>query len=159
MENIVEKTKDIVNTTEDGFNNGMITIIDFLKNNLSGFITFLLDKNIVQTGIGIIIATQISKLTNIFVDTIINPIVNKITLGTVDDINQWEINLFDINIKIGIIISSIINFLLIALIIYNVWKLSQNTKFDFINDLLEESKNSFDKTKTKVVINIGAPVQ
>lgn len=164
MENIVEKTKDIVDFTQEKVNFGIISLIIFLKNNLVGFLKFLLDKNIIQTGIGIIIATQISKLTNVIVDAFINPIVKRLSIGTIDDINEWELEIFDIKIKIGLILSTIINFLLITLVVYYIWKFSQNTKFDFINDLLEDSKENLEKTKTKsktktkVVINVAAPI-
>ena len=160
MEKIVEKTKDIVDSTQDKVNDGMITIISFLKNNLVGFLKFLFDRNIIQTGIGIIIASQVGKITNVIVDALINPVVKRLSVGTIDDINEWEINIFDIKIKIGLILSTIINFLLITFIVYYIWKLSQDTNFDFIKEFLEDSKESLEKskTKTKVVINVGAPV-
>jgi large-conductance mechanosensitive channel len=131
----------------------LILIIDFLKSNLAGFIKFLFDKSIIQTGIGIIIATQISKLTNLFVESIINPIVNRVSLGTVDNINQWELSIFDITLKIGLIISGVINFLSITVIVYYIWKFSLHSNFEFINNLLEETKDS---VKSKVIINVNS---
>jgi large conductance mechanosensitive channel len=147
MENLVGKTSE-------KFGQIIIYLLDFLKNNLVGFLKFLFDKSIIQTGIGIIIATQISKITDIFVSTIINPIVNKMTMGAVNDVNKWEVTFFDINIKIGVIVSAIINFLSVAFIVYYIWKLSENSSFDFINKMLDESKEGFVKTKTKVIINV-----
>jgi large-conductance mechanosensitive channel len=156
--NFIEKTKQMVDVSEDKFNEFIIIIIDFLRNNLVGFLKFLFDKNIIQTGIGIIIATQVSKLTDVFVQSLFNPIINRITVGTVNNINDWQITLFDIKIKIGLIISSIINFLLIALIVYYIWKLSQNNSFDFINEMLADTKESIPKQKTRVIINVATPI-
>jgi large conductance mechanosensitive channel len=158
MENIVEKTKDIVDSTQEKVNKGIMFVIDFLKNNLVGFLKFLFDRNIIQTGIGIIIASQISKIANVIVESFINPIVRRVSVGTIDDITNWELTFFDIKIKIGLILSTIINFLLIAVVVYYIWKLSQNTNFDFIKEFLEDSKENINKTKTKVVINVGSPV-
>lgn len=162
MENIVNKTKNIVDSTQEKFNDGIITIINFLKNNLVGFLKFLFDRNIIQTGVGIIIATQISKLTNVVVDAFINPIVRRLSVGTIDDINNWEISMFDIKIKIGLILSTIINFLLIAIVVYYIWKLTQNKNFDFIREFLQDSEENFETTKSKpkpkVIINLAAPI-
>jgi large-conductance mechanosensitive channel len=137
MENIVEKTKDKIRNT-------LIIFLNFVKNNLSGFLKFLFDKNIIQTSVGIIIASQIGKITNIIVESLINPIVKRLSVGTIDNINNWELNLFDINIKIGLILYTIINFLLVAIVVYHIWKLSQNTNFDYIKDTIENIKDNID---------------
>lgn len=158
MENIVEKTKDIVDLTHQKASDCIIAIINFLKNNLAGFLKFLFDRNIIQTGVGIIIATQIGKLTNVLVEAFINPIVKRLSVGTFDELTDWELTFFDIKIKIGLILSTIINFLLVTIVVYYIWKLSQNTNFDFIKEFLEDSKENISKTKTKVVINVGAQV-
>jgi len=144
MENIVGKTKDIVNLSQDKIKNTLIIFLNFVKNNLSGFLKFLFDKNIVQTSVGIIIASQIGKITNIIVESLINPIVKRLSVGTIDNINDWELNLFDINIKIGLILYTIINFLLVAIVVYHIWKLSQNTNFDYIKDTIDNIKDNID---------------
>lgn len=137
MENIVEKTKDKIKNT-------LIIFLNFVKNNLSGFLKFLFDKNIIQTSVGIIIASQIGKITNIIVESLINPIVKRLSVGTIDNIDNWEFTLFDINIKIGLILYTIINFLLIAIVVYHIWKLSQNTNFDYIKNVIEDIKDNID---------------
>lgn len=132
----------------------LISIINFLKKYLAGFVKFLFDRNIVQTGIGIIIASQISKLTGLFIDTLINPIITRITAGNVKTMEEWSINIFDIKIKIGLIISSLVNFVLLVFIIYQIWQLSQITDFKVINNLLDNTKENI--TKTRVIINVPA---
>jgi large-conductance mechanosensitive channel len=144
----------IIKNTENNIVDVILIILNFLKLNLAGFLKFLFDKNIIQSSIGIIIASQIAKLTNLFVDTVFNPIVNRITGGTIKKYEDLTITIFDINIKIGLIMSTVINFLLIVFIIYNIWKISQYTNFDFITNLITETKETVKSAKTNIVINI-----
>jgi large-conductance mechanosensitive channel len=137
--------------------NLLILTLEFLKLNLAGFIKFLFDKNIIQTSIGIIIASQIGKLTNLFVDTILNPIINKLTSGAFKKNEDWVVTFFDIELKIGLIISNLINFILVIFIIYNIWKLSNYTDFSFITNFLEETKGNISKIIPTPNIVISAP--
>lgn len=153
---LADKSKAIIEKTGASLYSLLIYVVSILKNNLADFIKFLFDKNIIQTGIGIIIATQISKLTNLVSEVLINPIVNRITAGTVKDINEWKITFFDIEIKIGLLISSIINFVFVVVIVFYIWKISKNTNFKFITDILSDTEQKI--SKTKVIINVAAPV-
>lgn len=156
MENIIEKSKFIVNLAHEKVIAIILIIIDFLKNNLVEFFNFLFNRNIIQTGVGIILASQISRITNVIVESLINPIVKRLSMGIVNDLTKWEVNLFDIKIKIGLILSTILNFILISIVVYYIWKLSQNANFNFIKEILEDSKKNINTTKTKVVINVPA---
>jgi len=136
----------------------VLIILNFLRLNLVGFLNFLFNKNIIQTSIGIIVASQIGRLTNLFVDTILNPVVDRITGGSIKKHEDLTITLLDVKIKIGLIISTIINFLLIIFIVYNIWKISQYSNFDFINNLITDTKETVKSAKTNVVINIPSQV-
>ena len=154
MENIVEKTKGIVDSTQEKVNDNVIFLLDFLKNNLVGFLKFLFDRNIIQTGIGIMIAVNVNKITNVMVDAMINPIIKRLSFGAIDEITNWELELFDIKIKIGLIISTILNFLSITVFVYFIWKLSQNINTNFFNDMLSVTKENTGKPKTNVFIGV-----
>jgi len=156
MENIIEKTKGIVDSTQEKVNNNLIFLVNFFKNHLVGFIRFLFDRNIIQTGVGIIIATNISKITIVIVDAFITPIIKRLSFGTVDDINNWELELFDIKIKIGLILVTILNFLFTTVVVYHIWKLSQIINTNVINDLLDITKDNINKSKTNVVISVSS---
>jgi large-conductance mechanosensitive channel len=136
----------------------VLIILNFLRLNLVGFLNFLFNKNIIQTSIGIIVASQIGRLTNLFVDTILNPVVDRITGGSIKKHEDLTITLLDVKIKIGLIISTLINFLLIIFIVYNIWKISQYSNFDFINNLITDTKETVKSAKTNVVINIPSQV-
>ena len=157
METVIGKTTDFVVKTENKIYQILILILSILKDNLAGFLKFLFERNIVQTGIGIIMATQVSKITNLLVETIINPIINRITFGTIKNVNEWEIKIFDITLKIGVIISAIINFMSVAFVVYYIWKFSQNSNFSFITGILDQAKVSIDKARPKVFINVNSP--
>ena len=147
----------IIKNTEYGILDFTLQILNFLKLNLAGFLKFLFNKNIIQTGIGIIVASQIGKITNMFVDTILNPIIERVTRGSIKSHEDLVITVFDVKIKIGIIISHLINFMLITYIIYNIWRISQYSNFDFITNIITETKDNINRAKVNnanILINI-----
>lgn len=157
METVLSKTTNVVVQTENKLYQILILILSILRENLAGFLKFLFERNIVQTGIGIIMATQVSRLTNLLVETIINPIINRITFGTIKNINEWEIKIFDITLKIGVVISAVINFISLAVVVYYIWKFSQNTNFKFVTGIIDQAKETIDKSRPKVFINVSSP--
>jgi large conductance mechanosensitive channel len=88
------------------------------------FINFLSKRNVINTGIGLIIGNQIRIITEIFVKNVINPIVNN-SLPKNVKLEKIELKIFNINFKIGEIINKILEFLIIMFIIYNIFQLQK----------------------------------
>jgi large-conductance mechanosensitive channel len=131
----------MINIIKNFTKSSLVLIISFLKSNLSGFMNFILDKRVMQIGFSILISSQLQILTRSIIELLVNPIVNRITMGTIKTIEEWEINMFNIHIKIGRLISNIINFVLILIVIYYMWKYSDITNIKRLIDGLDNIKN------------------
>jgi large-conductance mechanosensitive channel len=77
--------------------------------------------------IGLIIATQVNKITTIIMELLFNPIINRLSFGQTKILKDLELDLFGMNFKIGIILENIINLFIVLIIIYYIWKLTKNT--------------------------------
>jgi large-conductance mechanosensitive channel len=100
---------------------------------LSDFFEFLNKKNIVNTGIGIVVGTQVRNITDTVSRNIIFPIVEK-SLPKDAKLKEAQIELIGIKFKIGELIIKIIESLLILFLIYVIFK---------INKKIEASKGLF----------------
>lgn len=96
-----------------------------ITNHFTEIINFLLEKNLVQTAIGLIVASQISKLTNTLTDVIVDPIVQFLTFGKTKQLEDYKIKIYKIDFKIGLLIANIINIIIVLIIIFYIWKLSK----------------------------------
>lgn len=88
------------------------------------FFNFLNKRNVINTGIGIIVGTQIRSITDVVVRNLINPIVNK-SLPRNMELEKIEITIFDIKFKIGQILNKLLEFFIIMFIIYNIFQLQK----------------------------------
>jgi large conductance mechanosensitive channel len=99
---------------------------------LKEFKEFALKGNLLEIAVGLIMATAFGKVTNAFVDGIFMPLVGKIfQLG---DLSQWKVVLDaasigpdgkeipEVAIQYGNLISGVINFLIIALVMFYIIK-------------------------------------
>ena len=119
--------------------NIIIITIKFFKVYTTDFINFLLDRNIIQTCIGILISGQVIIFAQTLSESIINPILKRLSF-TKDDFKNMKYNRFGINFEIGKIFSNLITFFIIASIIFYIWKIATSPDINFINDIL----NNFD---------------
>jgi len=99
-------------------------IIDYIKSELHEFYEFLSKRNVVNTGISLIIALQINSLFLDFIEDVVKPIATK-TVS--EDIDSHYIKLFGIKFKVGHLIVSIINFIIITIFLYYIYRISSNT--------------------------------
>lgn len=88
-----------------------------MKKPVKGFIEFIRSQGVIGAAVGFIMAASITKLITAFVIDIINPIVG-LLLGSVGDLKNVYLQIGSTKILFGDFISSIIDFLIIALIIY-----------------------------------------
>jgi hypothetical protein len=108
----------------------MQNIAKFLNDELAGFLHFLLEKNVFQTGLAFVLATQINNIFLQFVNTIVTPIVDKV----VQKKTKAETTIiFGIEFKSGELSLALINFSLVLLFLYYLYKLSDSSKSLFQN--------------------------
>ena len=148
----IKKVENLANFTEHHFNSGVTSVIDVVKENIEDMLKFILNRNIVQMGVGLIIASNVGKITTSVTDFIISPIVNRFTNGQIKDVEKYTIEIAGIEFKVGALMLNIINFILTIIVLYYIWRLTQLTSFDFIKDLLEGIKPQ----EVKTVITLSA---
>lgn len=155
---IIQKSETVINSSSNMILDFLIKTVNVIKINIAGILKFLFDRNIIQMAIGIIIASQVTRITNLIMEVLINPIVNRITLGNIKKVEDIKFTFFDLELKIGLILYNIVNFIFIVIMIYYIWKLSQMSNFKFITDMLGETEDKLSnfKTKTNVIINVGS---
>lgn len=84
---------------------------------MKGFIEFIREKGVVGLAVGFILGGAISKLVASFVTDIINPILG-IILGLAKGLDTAYLKLGPIKIMYGNFISNVINFTVIAFVVY-----------------------------------------
>ena len=87
-----------------------------MKNIIEEFKTFAIKGNVMDLAIGVVIGTAFSKIVTSLVDNIIMPVVG--LFGSADFSEFVILN----QIKLGMFINSIINFLIVAVSIFFVIK-------------------------------------
>lgn len=83
---------------------------------MKGFKEFIMRGNVIELAVAVIIGAAFTAIVNALVDGIFNPIIAAIF--NADEINSavWQIG--SVTLGIGAVIGAIINFLLIALVVY-----------------------------------------
>lgn len=98
-------------------------VVGTLNNSLKGFLDFVRTQGVIGLAVGIILGTAVTKLVASLVNDIINPVVG-IFLGSLGDLKAVMIPVYgtSANIAIGSFISSFIDFVIIAAVVYFVVK-------------------------------------
>ena len=117
----------------------MSAILKTVNEEIVGFIHFLLEKNVFQTGLAFVLATQVNQIFLKFANNIINPIVDKVVK---EDVRKQTTNLFGIEFKTGEFSLGIINFILVLFFLYYMYKISDSSKTLFQN-IANSIKNLF----------------
>jgi len=129
-------------------------ILEIFQDNVSGFFQFLFERNIIITAIGIVVSTQISKLISSFMTIFIDPIIKRMSAGTVKNLKDLEIEVYDTNFKIGLFINILFNFSITFYVVYQLFSLSKNKDMSGIFDWLRKAKsqvNAIAKDKPNVI--------
>jgi large conductance mechanosensitive channel len=84
---------------------------------MKGFIDFIREQGVVGLAIGFILGGAVSKVVSALVTDVINPIIG-VLLGTVGGLKDASINLGSAKILYGDFISVVIDFIIIALVVY-----------------------------------------
>ena len=152
--NFIEKSSDFIQAKILIFMQYILTII---QNNVSGFFQFLFERNIILTAIGIVVSTQISRLMTAFMTIFIDPIIKRLSAGTVASLKDLEVKIFDVNFKIGLFIDTLFNFSITFLIVYQIYAFSKNPDTSGLVNWLRKAENVVNekiKEKHNVVIAI-----
>lgn len=145
---IVETAKNISTSLNDKVISIFNYIIDILKDQSESFLRFLFQQNLIQLGIGLLVATQLSAFTTNVSTNILAPIINSLSTGSQKNLADYTITIFGITFKVGTVIVGIINLILMIVVIYLLYQLTKITNFEFINRLLPTEKN---KTRISIV--------
>ena len=97
----------------------------FAKGHLAGFMDFIRERGVAGFAIGFILGGAAQKLVQALMDDLVNPLIG-LFLGRVSDLTQYSIGAF----KIGDFISVLINFLILCVVVYIIFKFLQLEKLD-----------------------------
>jgi len=104
-------------------------LIEIVRTQSDDFLQFIFKQNVIQIGIGLIIATQLSILTRLMSDEFFGPIIQKFINNKDEKLEDYKVSVFGIEFKVGLFILNFINFIFIIVFIYFLYKLTQYDKF------------------------------
>jgi len=88
-----------------------------MKKQLAGFVGFVREQGVVGLAIGFILGGAVSKVVASLVSDIINPVLG-IILGQGETIKQASLHVGNVEILWGNFIATLIDFLVVALVVY-----------------------------------------
>ena len=96
---------------------------------LKGFVEFVRTQGVIGLAVGFIMGSSITKLITSFVNNLINPIVG-ILLGPVGNLANVYLQIGSAKIMFGNFINSLIDFIIIAFVVYFGVKVFNFEKLD-----------------------------
>jgi large conductance mechanosensitive channel len=91
------------------------------KDKVSGFFDFIRTQGVMGLAIGFMLGDKIKNLVNSFVTDILNPLLMKMS-GSAGTLVEAKINIFGAELLLGRFASTFIDFLIMAAIIYFIFK-------------------------------------
>jgi large conductance mechanosensitive channel len=88
---------------------------------MKDFLNFVREQGVVGLAIGFILGGAVSTVVTSLVNDIINPIVG-LVLGSADGLKEMSLSLFGAELLIGNFITVVINFMIIAAVVYYGFK-------------------------------------
>lgn len=96
---------------------------------MKGFINFIREQGVMGLAVGFILGGAVSKVVSSIVTDIINPLIG-LALGAVGDFEKAYFLIGSAHILWGSFVSTIVDFLIIALVVYFGVKLLKLDKLD-----------------------------
>ena len=96
---------------------------------MQSFINFIREQGVMGLAIGFILGGAVSKVVASFVEDIINPIIG-IVLGATGALDEAVLRVGPVEILWGSFVATVIDFVIIALVIYYGFKLLRLEKLD-----------------------------
>lgn len=84
---------------------------------MKGFIDFVREQGVIGLAVGFILGGAVSRVVTALVDDIINPIIGAI-IGSTEGIKEASVAIGSANILYGDLIIVLIDFIIIALVVY-----------------------------------------
>ena len=84
---------------------------------MKGFMAFIREQGVVGLAVGFILGGAVSKVVTALITDIINPLLG-LVLGKADGLTKLTIGVGDSTLLLGDLISVLIDFLVIALVVY-----------------------------------------
>lgn len=108
-----------------------------MKQFIQEFKDFAFRGNVLDLAIGVVIGSAFTGIVTSLVENIINPVVGALTGGT--DLAGLSLTIAGAELMYGAFISSIIDFLIIALVIFVFIKIINNAQMKFNKKVEEET--------------------
>ena len=131
INNAVDKTASVVKHVDNKLTNTIAIIVTFLITQSKKILKFLIDRNVVSAGIAIIVGTQIGRITTAFVEYLLSPFINLILAGETKKLEDYEIEIYGVHFRIGLFISSLIQFIINMSMVYYVFQVAQFSSENF----------------------------
>ena len=96
-----------------------------IRRQVAGFLDFIRDRGVAGFAIGFILGGAAQKLVQALMDDIVNPLIGSF-LGPVQNLEFYAIGTF----KIGNFISVLINFFILCVVVYLIFKVLRLEKLD-----------------------------
>ena len=93
---------------------------------LKEFKDFIAKGNVIDLAVAVVMATAFGAVVNTFVENIIMPIVGALTAGI--DFSKLTVTIAGVEFVIGVFITAVINFIIIAFVMFLVVKASNKFK-------------------------------
>lgn len=91
------------------------------SNQINAFMEFIRTQGVVGLAVGFVLGGAVAGLVNSFVNDIINPILG-IILGAAGDLSSYSITVGSAQIMYGAFLNTLINFIVIAAVVFYVVK-------------------------------------
>jgi large conductance mechanosensitive channel len=88
---------------------------------VNGFFEFIREQGVVGLAIGFVLGGSVSKLVNSLVQDMINPLLGPI-LGAAGDLNEQVLRFGAVELKWGSFANNLIDFMIMAAVVYFVFK-------------------------------------
>ena len=118
----------------------------------SDFFKFLNERNILNTGIGLVIALQVNSLFGTILEDLIKPVATNVVS---EDINKHYVEFYGIRFKIGHLSMAIINFIITMILIFYLYRVSMKAP-SFLESMYGGITNSISSV-SKTIENIIPP--
>lgn len=96
---------------------------------MKGFLDFIREQGVVGLAVGFILGGAVSKVVSAFVTDIVNPLLG-LALGTVDGLKTASLKLGTAEILYGDMLSVLVDFIVIAAVVYYGVKMIGLDKLD-----------------------------
>ena len=113
MANVKEKAKNLTKAGAEKMNGGA-----------GGFMTFIKEQNIVGLAVGLVLGTHAGNLVNSLVNNVFMPPIG-LLLGSTEGLKGWTVAIGNTgaSLALGAFLNDLINFIILAFVIYLVIKL------------------------------------